>query len=146
MQLPCLAGSAGNGVDGFLFSNLCIFLMQGCRSIIHRIRRLAMNEKCICLERIGDNGPCLVHGSGYMSGAASLFASAARGESLCTGMDPIHFDDLDCPVHGVTEEDPRADETMDYRCRKCGKPAQAAILDDQDGLCTECSTRGERPC
>ena len=35
-------------------------------------------KQCICLERIGDNGPCPEHGEGYASGAASAFASAAR--------------------------------------------------------------------
>lgn len=36
------------------------------------------NNQCICLEHIGDNGPCPEHGKGYASGAASLFATHTR--------------------------------------------------------------------
>ena len=41
-----------------------------------------MSDRYTCLEQIGDNGPCPVHGAGYESGAAALFAGCARGERI----------------------------------------------------------------
>lgn len=57
-----------------------------------------MNDQCICIERIGDNGPCPVHGAGYASGAASLFASIARGEERCVCFE-YAGDNGPCPMH-----------------------------------------------
>jgi len=37
-------------------------------------------RSCVCLDQIGDNGPCPVHGQPYASGTASIFATAAREE------------------------------------------------------------------
>ena len=62
-----------------------------------------MNDQCICIERIGDNVPCPVHGAGYASGAASLFASIARGEERCVCFE-YAGDNGSCLVHDKAEE------------------------------------------
>lgn len=42
-----------------------------------------MSKRCVCLEHVGDNGPCPAHPAGQVSpaGAASLFTGHAREDA-----------------------------------------------------------------